>query len=343
MPTTTCRCHRARLDAAVHRPNDLRSLDDIQRLPFTRQDRPARPLPVRLVRAAAREPRATARVIGNDGQTDRRRLHRADLDTWADLMARSLACARRAAGRSGPQRVRLRAVHRRPGRALRCGAARRHRRADVGRIDRAADCADRGLSARACCARRRPMRWRLPRWPNSRASTCAKSALEVGLFGAEPWSDAMRQRDRGAAGPQGDRHLRAVGDHGTRGRLRMRVSGRPARLGGPFPVRGDRSGDRTRGARGRRPGELVITTLTKEALPMLRYRTRDITQVTTRPLRLRPHALAHSAHHGTQRRHADHPRRQRVSVAGRGGAHRLAATSRRITSSSSSAAAASTT
>jgi len=30
-------------------------------------------------------------------------------------------------------------------------------------------------------------------------------------------------------------------------------------------------------------GELVITTLTKEALPMLRYRTRDITKVTTAP------------------------------------------------------------
>jgi phenylacetate-CoA ligase len=31
------------------------------------------------------------------------------------------------------------------------------------------------------------------------------------------------------------------------------------------------------------PGELVITTLTKEALPMLRYRTRDITRVTRAP------------------------------------------------------------
>ena len=30
-------------------------------------------------------------------------------------------------------------------------------------------------------------------------------------------------------------------------------------------------------------GELVITTLTKQALPMLRYRTRDITRLTTRP------------------------------------------------------------
>jgi phenylacetate-CoA ligase len=29
------------------------------------------------------------------------------------------------------------------------------------------------------------------------------------------------------------------------------------------------------------PGELVVTTLTKQALPMLRYRTRDITRITT--------------------------------------------------------------
>ena len=31
------------------------------------------------------------------------------------------------------------------------------------------------------------------------------------------------------------------------------------------------------------PGELVITTLTKEALPMVRYRSRDITRLTREP------------------------------------------------------------
>ena len=31
------------------------------------------------------------------------------------------------------------------------------------------------------------------------------------------------------------------------------------------------------------PGELVITTLTKEALPMIRYRTRDITRLNDAP------------------------------------------------------------
>ena len=58
---------------------------------------------------------------------------------------------------------------------------------------------------------------------------------------------------------------------------------------------------------------------------MLRYRTRDITRLTTRAVRLRPHARAHPAHHRAQRRHADHPRRQRLSVADRGGAGRPAA------------------
>ena len=41
-------------------------------------------------------------------------------------------------------------------------------------------------------------------------------------------------------------------------------------------------------------GELVITTLTKEALPMVRYRTRDITRLDARALRLRPHAMSAS-------------------------------------------------
>ena len=36
-------------------------------------------------------------------------------------------------------------------------------------------------------------------------------------------------------------------------------------------------------------GELVITTLTKEALPMIRYRTRDITRLIERAVRLRAH------------------------------------------------------
>ena len=59
-------------------------------------------------------------------------------------------------------------------------------------------------------------------------------------------------------------------------------------------------------------GELVITTLTKEALPVFRYRTRDLTVAGPRALRLRAHARAHAQGAAAHRRHAHHPRRQRV-------------------------------
>ena len=36
-------------------------------------------------------------------------------------------------------------------------------------------------------------------------------------------------------------------------------------------------------------GELVLTTLTKEALPLIRYRTGDLGSLTARAVRVRPH------------------------------------------------------
>ena len=35
-------------------------------------------------------------------------------------------------------------------------------------------------------------------------------------------------------------------------------------------------------------GELVLTTLTKEALPLIRYRTGDLVSITSDPCRVRP-------------------------------------------------------
>ena len=56
-------------------------------------------------------------------------------------------------------------------------------------------------------------------------------------------------------------------------------------------------------------GELVFTSLTKEALPIIRYRTRDLTRLlppTARSMRRMGKIT------GRSRRHADHPRRERV-------------------------------
>ncbi len=104
--------------------------------------------------------------------------------------------------------------------------------------------------------------------------------LRCGIFGAEPWSEEMRvELDRrlgitsvdiyGLSEIMGPgvacecRHARA-GLHGWEDHFLFEIID-PETLE-PLPM-----GE---------SGELVITTLTKEALPMIRYRTRDITRLT---------------------------------------------------------------
>jgi phenylacetate-CoA ligase len=108
-----------------------------------------------------------------------------------------------------------------------------------------------------------------------------KSGLRIGLFGAEPWSEAMRKELQARLGLKAldiyglseimgpgvacECEEAQAGLHGWEDHFLFEVidpdTGKPVAEGGL--------------------GELVITTLTKEALPMLRYRTRDITRVST--------------------------------------------------------------
>ena len=110
-----------------------------------------------------------------------------------------------------------------------------------------------------------------------------KLPVRLGVFGAEPWSDAMR-RDLEARlgvmavdlyglseiiGPGVAIECGAArnGLHGWEDHFLFEVVD-------PKTLEPAREGE---------PGELVVTTLTKEALPMVRYRTRDITQLTHEP------------------------------------------------------------
>jgi phenylacetate-CoA ligase len=110
-----------------------------------------------------------------------------------------------------------------------------------------------------------------------------KLPLRLGIFGAEPWSDAMRRDLQTRLG------IKAVdlyglseiigpgvavecdvvqnGLHGWEDHFLFEAID-PKTLD-PVP-----DGE---------PGELVITTLTKQALPMVRYRTRDITRLERAP------------------------------------------------------------
>jgi phenylacetate-CoA ligase len=310
---------RARMREAGLQADDLRELTDLHALPFTvktdlRDHYPfglfARPVP------------ALARMHASSGTTGRPTVvgyTAGDLDRWADLMARSLYCA---GVRPGDL------VHNAYGYGLFTGGLGAHdgaTRLGCPVVPLSGGGSERQVALimdfhpRVLCA--------TPSYALALAEVAEQqgvdlhhSGLAIGMFGAEPWSAAMRARSRPASG---------CGRWTSTACRRSWARAWPANARLPRGLHGwedhflfEVIDPETGAVPDGEAGELVITTLTKEALPMLRYRTRDITRADARALRLRAHARAHPARDRAQRRHADHPRRQRLSVADRGGAGR---------------------
>lgn len=110
----------------------------------------------------------------------------------------------------------------------------------------------------------------------------AKLPLRVGMFGGEPSGEHMRNEI------QRRLHILATDNYGLTEVMGPGVSGECERQNGLHiaedhflceiidPETGEPRGDGEE-------GEVVITTLTKEAIPVLRYRTRDLTQIRTEP------------------------------------------------------------
>src|SRR5262245_29927709 len=112
----------------------------------------------------------------------------------------------------------------------------------------------------------------------------ARLKLEFGLFGGEPWTDGLREQiERGLPG------LRAVNFYGLSEMCGPGVAAECLQARDGLHVHedhflvevvGPESGDPLEEGE---EGELVFTTLVKEAMPMLRYRTADIGSLTTEP------------------------------------------------------------
>jgi phenylacetate-CoA ligase len=107
----------------------------------------------------------------------------------------------------------------------------------------------------------------------------ARSSLRVGIFGAEPWTQAMREEIEARAG------IDAVDIYGLSEVIGPGVAQESAVTKDGLhlwedhfypeiidPVSGDVLPDGER-------GELVLTTLTKEGMPIIRYRTKDLTRL----------------------------------------------------------------
>jgi phenylacetate-CoA ligase len=103
-------------------------------------------------------------------------------------------------------------------------------------------------------------------------------SLKYGLFGAEPWSDAMRQEIEAKLG------IIATDNYGLSEIIGPGVSGECLERNG-LHINEDHflievvNPDTLTPVMPGEVGELVITSLTKEAFPMIRYRTRDLTRI----------------------------------------------------------------
>jgi phenylacetate-CoA ligase len=273
---------RAKFDAAGVKPDQIKTLADLIRLPFTSKADLRDTYPFGLF-AVPRE--QVLRLHASSGTTGKPTVvgyTAADLELWSDLMARSLAC-----GGARPGDI----VHNAYGYGLFTGGLGAHYGAErlgctvvpvSGGMTERQVMLLQDFGAHVLCA--------TPSYALNIAEVAAgmgvdirKLPLRYGIFGAEPWSEAMRQDLEARLGLKAvdiyglseilgpgvacECHVACDGLHGWEDHFLFETID-PKTLD-PVP-----HGE---------PGELVITTLTKEALPMVRYRTRDITRLNHEP------------------------------------------------------------
>jgi phenylacetate-CoA ligase len=274
--------YKKKFDAANVRPGDLKSLADLARFPFTVKTDLRDNYPFGMF-AVPRE--QLLRVHASSGTTGKPTVvgyTKGDLDTWSDLMARCFACAGTLPGDI---------VHNAYGYGLFTGGLGAHYGAERlgctvvpisgGGTERQVTLIN-DFKPRVLCA--------TPSYALNIAEIAQKmdvdmkkSSLRVGLFGAEPWSDAMRRDLEERLGLMavdvyGLSEIMGPGVacecHGVRSGLHGWEDHFLFEIVDPDNLQPKRMGE---------AGELVITTLTKEALPMIRYRTRDITRLSDEP------------------------------------------------------------
>ncbi|WP_432102684.1 phenylacetate--CoA ligase PaaK [Streptomyces sp. bgisy091] len=270
--------YRAAFDKAGVHPDDCRALADLSRFPFTvkadlRDNYPFGMFAVPEDRV--RRLHASSGTTGRPtvvGYTDR------DLDTWADVVARSI---RAAGGRPGHK------VHVAYGYGLFTGGLGAHYGAE--RLGCTVVPASGGMTARQVRLIQdfRPeiimitpsyMLTLLDEFERQGVDPRSTS-LKVGIFGAEPWTEQMRREieERFAIDAVDIYGLSEVMGPGvaqecaeTKDGLHIWEDHFYPEVVDPFTGEVLPEGER---------GELVFTSLTKEAMPVIRYRTRDLTRL----------------------------------------------------------------
>jgi phenylacetate-CoA ligase len=277
--------YRRAFDAAGITADDCRTLGDLARFPFTTKADLRDSYPFGMLAVPQRELRRIHASSGTTGRPTVVGYTQRDLDTWSVVMARSI---RAAGGRPGQL------VHVAYGYGLFTGGLGAHYGAE--RLGCAVIPASGGVTARQVqlIEDLRPeiimvtpsyMLTILDEYERQGLDP-RRSALRIGIFGAEPWTDRMRAEIEERA------DLDAVDIYGLSEVIGPGVAQECVETKDGLHIWEDHFYpevvDPNTGAvlPSGELGELVFTSLTKQALPVIRYRTGDLTRLlpgTARP------------------------------------------------------------
>ena len=274
--------YRKKFDEAGVNPSDIKSLDDLKRLPFTTKQDLRDNYPFGLFAVPMEN---VVRIHASSGTTGKPTVvgyTARDIDTWSELMARALAAA-------GATRGDI--IHNAYGYGLFTGGLGVHYGAEK-----------LGASVIPISGGNTKRQIMIMRDFGATILTCTPSyalylaevaqemgvepktlKLKAGLFGAEPWSEKMRDEIEEAL------NLVALDIYGLSEIIGPGVSVECIEAKKGLHIFEDHfipeiiDPDTGEPLPYGETGELVITTITKEAFPVIRYRTRDITSLNPEP------------------------------------------------------------
>ncbi len=277
--------YRQKFDAAGVHPDDCRDLSDLSRFPTTSKQDLRDNYPFGMFAVPQDQLRRLHASSGTTGKPTVVGYTQGDIDTWSQVMARSIFAA---GGRPGHK------VHVAYGYGLFTGGLGAHYGAEL--LGANVIPASGGMTARQVqlITDFRPevimvtpsyMLTILDEFERQGVDPRA-SSLRVGIFGAEPWTEQMRQEieerlDLDAVDIYGLSEVMGPGVAQecveTKDGLHVWEDHFYPEIIDPVTGQVQPDGER---------GELVFTSLTREAMPVIRYRTRDLS--TLRPGTARP-------------------------------------------------------
>ena len=270
--------YRLKMEAAGVKPEDIRTLADLQKLPFTYKDDLRDNYPFGLFTVGLDD---VVRIHASSGTTGKSTVvgyTRNDIETWANLMARALTCA-------GAHKGDM--VHNAYGYGLFTGGLGAHYGAEC--LGATVIPVSGGNTKRQITIMQdfgSTVLMSPPSYALNLADTMdamgvdpATLSLRVGIFGAEPWSENMREE------VEKKLNIKAVDIYGLSEVIGPGVAMECLQTSGGMHIFEDHflpeviDPDTGQVLPPGEKGELVFTTLTKEAFPIIRYRTKDISRL----------------------------------------------------------------